>query len=303
MKKILVTGSNGLLGQKLVYKLKNRNDVELTATARGENRLMDRSGYQYIPMDICNRSDVDTVIDSIKPHHIIHTAAMTQVDHCELNPEECDRTNVHAVQYIVNAAERNESHLVHLSTDFVFNGKNGPYTEDAVPDPLSHYGMSKWKGEQIVQRSSLRWAIVRTVLVYGVVDNMSRSNIILWAKRSLEKGERIKVVDDQFRTPTLAEDLADGCILIAEKGATGRYNICGKNEFSILEFAQTVARHYGLDRSLITAVSSETLNEPAKRPPITGLVIDKARRELGYEPHTFTEGIAIMEKQMQAMGY
>lgn len=301
MKKILVTGSNGLLGQKLVYKLKGRDDVELIATARGKNRLLDQSGYQFLSLDICNKANVDEVIDSVQPDHIIHTAAMTQVDDCELNHEACDKANVDAVRYIVEAAERNNCHLVHISTDFIFNGEDGPYDEEGTPDPLSYYGNAKWKSEQIVQNSKLQWAILRTVLVYGIVDNMSRSNIVLWAKGALEKGEQINVVDDQFRSPTLAEDLADGCILAVDKKATGIYNISGKDQFSIIDLVRTVADYYGLDKSLINPVSSKTLNQPAKRPPVTGFILDKARRELGYEPHSFTEGIALMEQQMEAM--
>ena len=301
MKKVLVTGSNGLLGQKVVYKLKERSDVELIATARGVNRLIDQDGYQFLSMDICDRLNVDEVIDQVKPDHIIHTAAMTHVDDCELDHEACDRANVDAVKYIVDAAERNNCHLVHISTDFIFNGEEGPYDEEGVPDPLSYYGNAKWKGEQIVQNSDLKWAILRTVLVYGIVDNMSRSNIVLWAKGALEKGDRINVVDDQFRSPTLAEDLADGCILAVDKNATGVYNISGKDQYSIIDLVRTVADYYGLDKSLINPVSSETLNQPAKRPPVTGFILDKARRELGYDPHSVTEGIAIMEKQIEAM--
>lgn len=301
MKKILVTGSNGLLGQKLVYKLKDRPDVQLIATARGENRLRDQEGYVYHAMDICSKEDVDRVIDLVRPDHIIHTAAMTQVDDCELDHEACDRANVDAVRYIVEAAERHDCHFVHISTDFIFNGEEGPYDELGQPDPLSYYGMAKWKGEQIVQGSKLRWAILRTVLVYGIVDNMSRSNIVLWAKGALEKGKPINVVNDQFRSPTLAEDLADGCILAVDKNATGIYNISGKDQYSIIDLVRTVADYYGLDKSLISPVSSETLNQPAKRPPVTGFILDKARRELGYNPHSFVEGIAIMEKQLEAI--
>lgn len=301
MKKILVTGSNGLLGQKLVYKLKARPDVELVATARGANRLLDQTGYAFYQLDIENRENVDEVIDAVKPDHIIHTAAMTQVDDCELDHAACDRANVDAVQYMVNAAERNNCHFVHISTDFIFNGEEGPYDEEGVADPLSYYGNAKWKGELIVQQSKLKWAVLRTVLVYGIADNMSRSNIVLWAKGALEKGEPINVVDDQFRSPTLAEDLADGCILAVDKQATGIYNISGKDQLSIIDLVRTVADYYGLDKSLINPVSSKTLNQPAKRPPVTGFILDKARRELGYNPHSFTEGIALMEKQLAEM--
>lgn len=301
MKKILVTGSNGLLGQKLVYKLKDRKDVDLVATARGKNRLRNQAGYTFLSLDIGDKANVDAVIDSVKPNYIIHTAAMTQVDDCELNHEACNRANVDAVQYIVDAAERNNCHLIHISTDFIFNGEEGPYDEEGIADPLSYYGSAKLKGELIVQNSKLKWAILRTVLVYGIVDNMSRSNIVLWAKGALEKGNPINVVDDQFRSPTLAEDLADGCILAVDKNATGIYNISGKDQFSIIDLVRAVADYYNLDKSLINPVSSETLNQAAKRPPKTGFILDKARKDLGYNPHSFVEGIALMEKQIETM--
>jgi dTDP-4-dehydrorhamnose reductase len=298
MKKVLITGSNGLLGQKLVYKLRERDDVELIATARGTNRLRVQDGYTFLSMDIEDKASVDEVIDRTRPDHIIHTAAMTNVDACETEREACDRANVHAVEHMVRAAERHNAHFVHISTDFIFNGEDGPYYEDATPDPVSYYGNSKLKGEQIVQASILQWAILRTVLVYGVVDNASRSNIVLWAKGALEKGQPINVVDDQMRCPTLAEDLADGCILAVDRNATGVYNICGKDALNIIEIVQQVADHYGLDRRLINPVSSATLNQPAKRPPRTHMPIDKAMRELGYRPHSFREGIAIVEEQV-----
>jgi dTDP-4-dehydrorhamnose reductase len=153
-----------------------------------------------------------------------------------------------------------------------------------------------------VQNSSINWAIARTVLVFGIVDNMSRSNIVLWVKSNLEQGKVINVVDDQFRTPTLAEDLADGCILIAEKKAQGIYNISGKDFYSILELANVVADYYKLDKSLIKPSKSADIKQPAKRPPITGFIIDKAVNELNYKPHSFTEGIQILEEQIKAMG-
>ena len=140
------------------------------------------------------------------------------------------------------------------------------------------------------------------VLVYGIVDNMSRSNIVLWVKSNLEQGKTINVVDDQFRTPTLAEDLADGCILMAEKRAKGIYNISGKDFYSILELANTVADYYGLDKSLIKPSKSADIKQPAKRPPITGFIIDKAKRDLGYNPHSFVEGIRLLEEQLRDMG-
>ncbi|MGB0175668.1 MAG: SDR family oxidoreductase [Owenweeksia sp.] len=296
--KILVTGSNGLLGQKLVHKLKADPGSELIATARSENRLKDQDGYVYASMDITSSDEVMEVIKKYAPEVVINTAAMTNVDACELEPEKCDQLNIEAVKYLIEACKAVGAHLVHLSTDFIFNGNDGPYDEDAVPDPLSHYGRSKLTAEKLVSESPISWSILRTVLVYGVAEEMSRSNIVLWAKGALEKEQQINVVDDQFRTPTLAEDLADGCILAARKKAQGVYNISGKDQMSILDLVWKVADFWNLNKSVITAVKSTTLSQPAERPPKTGFILDKAIKELGYAPHTFEEGLKMVDEQL-----
>lgn len=305
--KILITGSNGLLGQKLVYKLKQKPNITLIATARGENRLVDKSGYVYDSLDITDYNNVKSVFEKHKPDVIINTAAMTNVDACETDREGALLMNATSVEYQVKVLEslQNDTykpHFIHLSTDFIFDGTHGPLTEEEKPNPLSYYAETKLKAEEIVQASKLKWAMARTVLVYGIVDNMSRSNIVLWVKQNLEQGKKINVVDDQFRTPTLAEDLADGCILIAEKGATGIFNISGKDFMSILELAHKVADYYKLDKSLINPSKSADIKQPAKRPPRTGFIIDKAKKVLGYNPHSFEQGIQLMEEQIAKMG-
>lgn len=308
MQTILITGSNGLLGQKLVYKLKNKPNIKFIATARGENRLVEKNGYEYAELDITNLENVKLVFEKYKPDVVINTAAMTNVDACETDKENCWLMNVVSVQNQVSVLEKlsqensqYKPQFIHLSTDFIFDGTHGPLDELEKPNPLSYYAESKLEAEKIVQASSLHWAIARTVLVYGIVDNMSRSNIVLWVKQNLEQGKVINVVDDQFRTPTLAEDLADGCILIAEKKAKGIYNISGKDFLSILELANLVADYYKLDKSLIKPSKSADIKQPAKRPPITGFKIDKAIADLGYNPHSFTEGILFLEQQLKNM--
>lgn len=298
--KILITGSNGLLGQKLVHKLKADDQVTLIATSRGENRLMDQVGYTYEDLDITNQNQVDGIFEKHQPEAVINTAAMTNVDACEQDKEGCDKLNVDAVEYLIKACKQHSCHLVHLSTDFIFDGKDGPYREEAIPKPLSYYGESKLKAEKLIENSSLNFSILRTVLVYGVAEAMSRSNIVLWAKGALEKQQHINVVDDQYRTPTLAEDLADGCILAAKQKAQGIYNISGEGYMSILELVWQVAEFWELDKSLVTAVSSNTLSQPAKRPPKTGFILEKAKSELGYKPHTFKEGLALVDAQLRA---
>ncbi len=299
MNKILITGSNGLLGQKLVYKLLKDKTHEIIATARGDNRLKVKEGYEFISLDITNEKNVDDVISSVNPDVVINTAAMTNVDQCETEIDMADLLNVQAVEFIVNACIKNKIFLVHLSTDFIFDGKDGPYNESAEANPLSFYGMTKLKAEQIILNSKVKAAILRTVLVFGIVDDMSRSNIVLWAKGAFEKGTPINVVDDQFRTPTLAEDLADGCMLAADQEITGIFNISGKDFMSIYELVERVGKFWNLNTSNMTKVPSSTLNQPAKRPPITGFVLNKAMGILGYNPRSFEEGLEVVKEQIE----
>lgn len=298
-KKVLVTGSNGLLGQKLVQLLMEDPQYDLIATSRGKNRLpFGEDLYTYVPLDITNPDEVDKVISNIKPEFIIHTAAMTNVDQCETEKEACWKQNVDAVKYIVQAAEKTKAFLIHLSTDFIFDGKNGPYDENAKAAPLSYYGESKLAAEKIVLKCKTKWTIARTVLVYGVAYDMSRSNIILWVKKSLEEKKNIQVVNDQWRTPTLAEDLAMGCYLIMENESTGIYNISGKDFLTPYQMAIKAADYFKLDKSLITKSDSTKFTQPAKRPPKTGFIIDKAINNLGYDPHSFDEGIRLVAEQL-----
>jgi dTDP-4-dehydrorhamnose reductase len=300
MKKILITGANGLLGQKLIAQLEGNTYWNVLATSRGENRLPG-SSIAYQSLNIEDRQEVFGTIAAFKPDVILHTAAMTHVDQCEQNREDCWRANVEAVQHLVAAAEQTGAFLLHVSTDFIFDGEAGPYDEHAEPAPVNYYGESKLEAEKLVQRCQAPWAIARTVLVYGITNSLSRSNIILWVKNSLEQGKPIKVVDDQWRSPTLAEDLAMGCLLIAKQKAEGIWHIAGKDFLSPYQMAVMTADYFGLDKSLMTRADSTTFTQPALRPPKTGFIIDKARTKLGYEPHSFEEGIAIVARQIKEL--
>jgi len=297
--RILLTGSNGLLGQKLIGRLSQQPGVELIATARGENRAAVREGYRYHSLDITDRTAVLEAFERFRPDSVIHTAAMTHVDQCEQQPEACTELNVQAVAHLVEACALHDSHLVHLSTDFIFDGSHGPLDESAQPAPISVYGHSKLKAEHLVQEGLNRYAIVRTMLVYGLADEMSRSNIVLWALDSLSAGKSIKVVHDQFRSPTWAEDLAEGCILAALSHAQGIYHISGAETLSILDFVRRVARFWALDASLIEPIDSASLGQPARRPPRTGFLIDKAQAELGFQPHSLEEAFARIRVQLE----
>ena len=300
--KILVTGSNGLLGQKLVARLHQEPGVALVATSRGANKLAAHyPAVRFVPLDVSRADQVRQVLARERPTHVVHTAAMTNADECELHRAACWQHNVSAVRHLAATCAALDIHLTHLSTDFVFDGEAGPLAEDAVPAPVNFYGESKLAAEHIMQASSGRWAIARTVLVYGVAHEYGRTNLVLWVRDSLRAGRPIKVVADQWRTPTLAEDLAEGCWLLARSAAQGIYHLSGDEFLTPYELALRVAAHFNLDATLIERVDASTFSQPARRPARTGFLIGKARRDLGYQPHALAAGIALVSQQSDAI--
>lgn len=297
--KVLITGCNGLLGQKLLHKLREDDSIELVATSIGLNRVSEKVGYKYISLDITNENQLQHVLISENPNVIINTAAMTNVDVCEDEHEKCDDINVDAVKCLSEISSKINAHLIHISTDFIFDGENGPYSENDIPNPLSYYGLSKLKSETVLLESNCKWTVLRTIIVFGVAEHLSKGNIVLWAKEALEKGDSLNIIDDQFRAPTLAEDLADACILSFKKKKYGVYNASGKDIMSIYDMVERIAKYYNYSTDLLNRISTSTLNQKAKRPLKTGFVLDKSIKELGYNPHSFEECLEIIDNQLK----
>jgi dTDP-4-dehydrorhamnose reductase len=290
--KVLITGSNGLLGQKLV-KLCIEKSINFIATSSGNNRNPNCPIENYKSLDITSRTQIQQVFGSTNPTAIIHTAAITNVDQCEERPEACHQVNVMGTAYLLAEAKKINAHFQLLSTDFVFDGEKGNYREEDMVAPLSV------DAERLLFLSKYtNWSIARTIIVYGTGYNLSRSNIILWAREALSKGNPLNIVDDQFRAPTWADDLAKGCLSIIEKGHFGIFHLCGPETMSILDLVKKVAEFYAYPKDTIVPVSSRTLNQLAKRPPKTGFDLTKARILLGYEPISIEESLVILEKEM-----
>ncbi|MDH3322195.1 MAG: SDR family oxidoreductase [Flavobacteriaceae bacterium] len=304
MKKILITGSNGLLGHKLVKLFLSKKGYEIYAVSRGENRLKNKKGYTYYNIDISDKEKLTQLVDEILPHYIIHTAAMTNVDACELHKEACDLINVEVVATLAAVCKKNNIHLIHLSTDFIFDGeKGGFYTEDDQPNPISYYGLSKLKSENIILQADIPYTILRTILVYGLVDNNDRSNIVLWVKKSIEDKKHINVVTDQYRMPTYAEDLAEACLLAIENNRVGIYNVSSNELLSIYDIALEIANTFGLDKSYINPIETSELSLPAKRPPKTGFDLKKSINELKLPSYSFSERLQVFKNQLEKHGY
>ncbi|MDP5093077.1 MAG: SDR family oxidoreductase [Polaribacter sp.] len=298
MKKVVITGSNGLLGQSLVnLLLKNKNEYQVFGFSKGKNRS-GREDFMYVSIDLTDENELKKALLEIKPDAIVNTAAMTQVDDCEIYKNECDVLNVDVVKWLKEVAEIINCHVIHLSTDFIFDGKKGYYKETDEPNPLSYYGNSKVKSEEILLNSKIDFTILRTILVYGKVYDMSRTNIVLWVKEMLENGKEITIVDDQFRMPTYVNDLALSCKLAIDKKATGIYHISSNTLMSVFEIAQKIADVFELDKNLIKPISSSTLNQKAQRPPKTGFDVSKATTELGMTFNTFEQDLRIFKDNL-----
>ncbi len=301
MKRIVITGSNGLLGQKLVKLYLSKSTYEIHALSRGENRLHNKEGYTYYNIDLLDKVELVQTLNQIEPSVIIHTAAMTNVDACEQQQEQCDLMNIDVVANILDYCKESDVYLVHLSTDFIFDGTKGNvYNEDDIAHPVNHYGLSKLKSEIMIQEAKIDAAILRTILVYGLVDQNDRSNIVLWVKSSLENHKDIHVVTDQLRMPTYAEDLAEACWLAVEARAKGVFNVSSNELMSIYDIALSIADAFGLDKKWIHPVVTNELNLPAKRPLSTGFDLNKSIIEINLPSYSFTERLQVFKSQLDS---
>ncbi len=298
---ILITGSNGLLGQNLIGKLRKENTYNIYGVSRGRNKIKNKEGYTYIDLDLTDKEKLSSLIDNIQPDVIINTAAMTNVDQCEMNHEACDRINVDMVETLIASCLKHRIHLVHLSTDFIFNGIKGFYKEDDEPDPVNYYGLSKLRSEQLIVNSNIRYTILRTILVFGITDEL-KSNIVLWVINNIKNKKHINVVTDQLRMPTFVEDLADTCIYSFENNKTGIYHISGSRLLSIYDLALAVAETFDLDKNYIKPIPTSALSQPAKRPFKTGFNLKKSITSLNLRQVSFRESLQVFKNQLKSKG-
>ena len=284
--KILVTGSNGLVGNALDRVL-SRSEHKHINTART------LGGISSEILDITDYDSVDGVVKKIHPDVIINSAAMADVDKCEEEREKCWSVNVDGVKNLVNVCERYGAHLVHISTDYIFDGKKegGIYHEDDAPSPQGVYAESKLAGEDVILSGGISSSVLRTILVYGIHE---RKNIVTFVKDSLERGEQVNLVSDQVRMPTFVDDLALACLSAAEQKAGGVFNISGSKHMSYLDIGNTIAEHFSLDKSLIRHVKTSDLNQKAQRPLVTGFDLSKSRKELNFSPTPFEDSLKLI---------
>ena len=296
--KVLITGSNGLLGQKLV-NLFVANNFDIIATSKGKNRNFFTTNYEYFNANITNSDKVYKFIKKTSPDFIINTAAMTNVDNCELRKRECKEINSKVVKQLAKTCEEFNIHLIQISTDFVFKGKKGYYTETDKPNPVNYYGETKLKAEKYIKEYAIDYTILRTIILYGLIENTNKNNFVLWVKNTLEQGKSINIVTDQYRMPTNVNDLAFACLQTVKKKAKGIYHISSNQLLSIYQMAQEVADTFNLDKTLIKPILTEKLNQKAVRPIKTGFKIDKAVAKLDLKSKSFKEQLAEFKKELE----
>ncbi|MBL0882151.1 MAG: SDR family oxidoreductase [Chitinophagaceae bacterium] len=289
--KILVTGANGFTGMHLCINLVNKG-FDVFALGRGDRKLPILDGLFYYSVELTSVRTLLKIFDQVSPDVVIHTAAMSKPDICDLNREDCLLNNVEVTRYLLEASRHFPVHFIYLSTDFIF-GENGPHKEEDTPGPLNFYGESKLQAEKLILQTELTTTIIRPVFIYGPVIPQIRPSFIQWVQQKLLKGEQIKVVTDQLRTPTYVMDLCDAIATILIFQKIGIYHIAGKDILSPYEMAITVAKVLDLDAELIKPVTSETFPEPVRRAKKSGLYIDKAIRELNYTPHSFEDAVKL----------
>lgn len=295
-KRILVIGSNGMLGQRLVEFFNNSTQVELMCASVEENSFIPE--VQYKQLDISQKNQVRQIILDFFPDVIINTAAFTNVDKSETEKETAWKINVGGVENIALYSWTVDAHLIHFSTDYIFDGKNGPYTEEDKPNPIGYYGRTKLASENSIHISGTRYTIVRTNILYGP-SKYGRPDFVKWVVNSLRKEEKIRIVTDQIGNPTYIDDLVNAVIKIIESKKEGIFNIGGREMISRYDFTLRIAKYFGLDEKLIIPILTKELNQPAARPLKSGLVTIKAETEIGFKAHTIEETFSLMKIEIK----
>lgn len=292
--KVFVTGANGFIGSYVVdHLLKEGYEVFASSRTGDLSSFNSNKNYRFIQVDFADPFSLHDAFEFVQPDVVVHCGAMSKPDDCERNQADAFDTNVYGTVQLLLNAEPCKAFFVHLSTDFIFNGEKGMYSEDDLPDPVSYYGKTKRDAEEAVMEYKHDWAIVRTCFVYGKPFYGGDCFISMIVKK-LKNNEPFKVVNDQLRTPTHAADLAKGIAAIIAKNATGIFNLSGEDVLTPYEMALATADHLGIKDHQLTPVTKDIFKELAERPLKGGLSIEKAKRDLGYAPVKFEEGLAMM---------
>jgi len=274
----VVLGANGLVGSRIAARLAGSGE-EVVAVGRGPQRL--RAKVQYRELDLLRESSrLPELIGLLRPKAVINAAAMTDVDACEQRPEDARILNANIVELAATAAARWGARFTSLSTDYVFDGEKGSYSEEDPPNPRGVYARTKRAGEEAALGAAPDVAVCRVAVVYSGRAG-AKTTFAVTAADSFGAGKPVKAFTDQVVSPTLADNAAEMVIGVHRSGAQGLFHCAGASEISRIEFCRAIARKMGADESLIVPVRLADLKLPAPRPLRCGLRVDKVQRLLG----------------------
>jgi dTDP-4-dehydrorhamnose reductase len=297
MKRVLIVGSNGLLGQKVTDLFSRSKNYEILNTSVEDKPFLKMNKFLYRHLDITHRNSAMKLVDDFLPEVIINTAAITNVDLCETERALAWKVNVVGVENLVHAARMVGAKIIHFSTDYVFDGKSGPYAENDRVNPMSYYGRTKLASENVLRTSEIPHTIIRTMILYGI-GKLIKDNFALWLVNNLKENKQVRVVDDQIGNPTLVDDLAFAVLKVVEFDKNGLYHIAGNDLVSRYDFAIALAKKFKFDKNLIIPIKTAILKQPAPRPMKSGFIILKAETELSIKMSGVEQGLTIFQNQL-----
>ncbi len=292
-KRLLVVGASGLLGSKVYAQAGSEYQVSGSYNPQVDGK----SSWRLEPLDIGSKEEVERLFGKTRPEVVILCAAMTNVDACERQPLAANRANATGPELVARECRKSGARLVHVSTDYVFDGtKRRKYTEEDVPRPISAYGQSKLAGERAVLRTLPEAAVARPAVLYGWNPLEDKDNFVTWVLKKLRSGQRATLFEDQWISPTFADDLARALIGLAERDAKGVWHVSGPDCLDRPSCGRMIAETFGLDKSLVVPVPSSSVSLPAKRPPYSCLDVSRVQGLLGRQMVSFQEGLKLMSE-------
>ena len=292
-KTVLITGGSGLLGVGLLKTAPQKYEIIPVCNS---NLVLNYLNFKWHKFNVTKHNEVLEAFDYFKPNYVIHTASIGNVDYCERNKDEAYLVNVEGTKNILNSCKEHGAKIIFTSSNAVFSGEHGPYSEGSETNPVNYYGKTKLIAEELVKNAGLDYVIARLILMYGWNYQNERKNSVTWLIEKLQLGENVKMVNDTYTNPLFNIQAARALWQMIDRDNFGVYHIAGKDRINRYEFALKTAEVFGLDKKLIESVPSDYFLGIAKRMPDTTYITTKMENDLGIPPMSLDEGLFLMKK-------